>query len=128
MTKQHAEINHRSIRPKFLTPKYQLEILRTHAERTKYTSRAFYTDILTGLTAKENTAEISKSLSDTPSWRNTLMHIHGWGDHRELSKRPVQPTIVIGVGEIVEKAVIALINKLRIYYLYQFIKLFSAFQ
>ena len=33
MTKHHAEIHHRAIKPEFLTPKYQLELLIKYSEQ-----------------------------------------------------------------------------------------------
>ena len=38
-TKHYAELHHQSIRPEFLTPKCQLELLRKRAERKKIRSK-----------------------------------------------------------------------------------------
>ena len=53
MTKHHAAIHYRAIRPEFLTPECQLDLLRKLSEWTKPAERVGYTEIHTVLTYKE---------------------------------------------------------------------------
>ena len=81
LTKHHALIHHQAIKPEFLTPKFQLKLLSKHVEWKKSTALVWYTDVQTGLTAKEldiqqdSTASLKRTCREYP--KSHLTHIHG---------------------------------------------------
>ena len=59
---------------------------------------------------RDNLWIITKRPPDTQTRENMCANTYRWRQHGEVCKHPVQPTINMEMGEIVETALISLIN------------------